>query len=57
MPDNTRVTIMLDNKIGKLLRTTQAKALRDQQKGISFSKIINEALAKHYKIKDYVYNT
>lgn len=57
MPDNTRVTIMLDNKIGKLLRADQAKGLRMLQSSVSFSKIVNECLAKHYKIKDYIYNT
>lgn len=57
MPNNARVTIMLDDRINKLLRKSQAKSLTEKQISVSFSKIINEKLAKHYKIQNYVYNT
>ena len=39
-----RVTIMIDSEIQKKLREKQAKMIRQESKGVSFSKVINETL-------------
>ncbi len=50
-----RVTIMIDARISKKLRAQQSKEIIDSQGSISFSKIINEDLAKYHKIPNFVY--
>jgi len=52
-----RVTIVLDPKLTKLLRDEQAKQIRTSQTSISFSKVLNEIIAKHYKLKNYEYKS
>jgi len=55
MVEKIRVTIMLDARIKKKLRTRQSKEISDTQASISFSRIINDDLAKCYKIPNYEY--
>jgi len=55
MSAKERVTIMLDTRIQKKLRGRQSKEIVDTQGSISFSKIINEDLAKQYKIPNFEY--
>jgi len=55
MAEKERITIMLDSRILKKLRTRQSREIADTQKSMSFSKVINEDLAKHYKIPNYDY--
>lgn len=55
MADKKRVTIMLDERIERKLRTRQSKAILDSQGSISFSKIANEDLAKYYKLANFQY--
>ncbi len=51
MSDFNRVTIMLDKNLERTLRNLQSKLIKDTQKNVSFSKVINESLKKHFKIK------
>ena len=55
MSDKERVTIMIDARIEKKLRARQSKEIVDSQGSVSFSKIINEDLAKFYKIANFDY--
>lgn len=55
MSDKKRVTIMLDIRIERKLRAHQSKDIVDTQGSISFSKIINEDLAKQYRISNFEY--
>ena len=55
MSEKKRITIMLDDKVLKKARVRQAKIIADDQVSASFSKIINEDLAKYYKIANFVY--
>ena len=55
MSDKERVTIMIDSRIQKKLRARQSKEIMDIQGSISFSKVINEDLAKYYKIPNFEY--
>lgn len=41
-----RVTIMLDEDLAKKLRIIQAKRLKDSNKSISFSAVLNDTLRK-----------
>jgi len=52
-----RVTILLDRVIQSKVHKVQAKRIVDQSKSVSFSKVVNEALAQHYQLKNYVYNS
>lgn len=53
--EKVRVTIMLDPRIKKKLRTLQSKEIIESQSSVSFSKVINEDLAKYYKIQNFKY--
>ncbi len=53
--EKERVTIMLDPRIKKKLRNRQSKEIIDSQGSISFSRIVNEDLAKQYKIPNFQY--
>ena len=44
-----RITVMLDDDVIKKLRIIQAKQIRDSEKSVSFSKIINQQLQKIQK--------
>jgi len=55
MPEKKRVTIMLDARIEKKIRNHQAKQITDTQGTVSFSKVVNEDLAKYYKILQFEY--
>ena len=44
-----RVTIMIDNDLDKKIRMIQAKKIKDTNKIVSFSEIINETLRKNLK--------
>jgi len=46
-----RITIVLDDDIDKKLRLLQAKAIQNTNSSVSFSKIMNEVLAKGIKSK------
>ena len=39
-----RITIMIDSEIQKKLREKQAKMIKQESKGVSFSRVINETL-------------
>jgi len=41
-----RVTIMLDEDLAKKLKLLQAKRLKESNKSISFSKVLNEVVQK-----------
>ncbi|MCJ8306170.1 MAG: hypothetical protein HRU07_03870 [Nitrosopumilus sp.] len=41
-----RVTIVLADDLSKKLRILQAKQIKDSEKSVSFSKVINEILRK-----------
>lgn len=55
MTEKERVTIMLDERVKKRLRARQSKEIVESQSSISFSKIVNEDLAKFYKIQNFKY--
>ncbi len=44
-----RVTVVLDEDNIKKLRVIQAKQIRESNKSISFSRVINDVLRKHFK--------
>ena len=44
--DASRITVLMDTKIIKRLRAKQAESLRQSNKNVSFSYILNEELAK-----------
>lgn len=48
--DSTRVTIMLDGDIDRKLRTIQATRIRNEQKSVSFSNVLNDRLRKQLKL-------
>lgn len=45
----TRVTIVLDDDLGKKLRVKQAKMIHDANTNVSYSRVINDALRKALK--------
>lgn len=53
--EKERVTIMLDHRVVKKVRALQSKEIIDTQGSVSFSKVINEDLAKYYKIPNFKY--
>ncbi len=44
-----RVTIMLDDDLLKKLHEIQAKQIKESQKSVSFSRVLNEMLRKSLK--------
>ena len=44
-----RITIMLDDDLKKKLRDKQAKLIKQGNKSVSFSQVINQALAESVK--------
>jgi len=44
---STRVTIVLDDDNLKKLRNLQAKMIKESNKSVSFSKVINEVIKKN----------
>lgn len=56
MAKKERVTIIIDSRISKKLRARQAKEIIESHGTVSFSKIVNEDLAKFYKIINFQYN-
>jgi hypothetical protein len=44
-----RITIMIDDDLDKKIRLIQAKKIKDTNKIVSFSEIINETLRKNLK--------
>ncbi len=55
MSAKKRITIMIDMRIERRLRTRQSKQITDTQGSISFSKVVNEDLAKYYKLVNFHY--
>jgi len=55
MAQRKRITIMLDERLFKKLRSRQAKQLTDSDISVSFSKQINEDLAKYFKMQNFEY--
>ena len=55
MPEKKRVTIMLDARIEKKIRNRQAKQILETGGSVSFSRVMNDDLAKHYKIQQFEY--
>lgn len=41
-----RITIMLDEELDKKIRVLQAKMIQNENKSVSFSKVINEVIKK-----------
>jgi len=41
-----RITIMLDDENLKKLRTLQSKMIKESEKSVSFSRVINEIIKK-----------
>ncbi|HET9009072.1 MAG TPA: hypothetical protein VFN17_03015 [Nitrosarchaeum sp.] len=46
---NHRITIMIDEDVIKKLRIIQAKQIKESAESVSFSKVINDCLAKSLK--------
>ena len=46
---NQRITIMLDEEVIKKLRSLQAKQIKESAESVSFSKVINDCIAKSLK--------
>ena len=44
-----RITIMLENDLEKKLRSYQAKLIKNSNKSISFSKVLNQAVSEGLK--------
>ena len=44
-----RITIMVNDKLDKKLRLIQAKRIEKENKSISYSRVLNETLAKVLK--------
>ena len=44
-----RITVILDDDIDKKLRLLQAKYIKDTNKAVSFSSVINQVLSKELK--------
>ena len=55
MTKRKRITIMLDDSLIKKLRAQQSKQINETQLTVSFSQVINDNLAKHYKMHNFVY--
>jgi len=55
MAEKERITVMLDIRIFRKLRSRQAKQITDSIRRVSFSRQINEDLAKYYKMQNYEY--
>jgi hypothetical protein len=55
MSEKKRATIMIDVRIDKKLRARQSKEIIDSQGSISLSKIVNNDLAKYYKLTNFQY--
>ncbi len=55
MSAKKRITVMLDERLEKKLRARQSKVIVDTQGSASFSKILNEDLAKYYKLNNFDY--
>lgn len=45
-----RITIVLDPDVHKELRDEQAKKIKEENRSISFSRIVNDRLRKGYKL-------
>lgn len=55
MAERKRITILLDLRIIKKLKLRQAKQIVDSDRSVSFSRQINEDLAKYFKMQNYEY--
>lgn len=44
-----RVTVILDDDVIKKLRILQAKMIKDSNRSVSFSKVVNHTASKHFK--------
>jgi len=44
-----RITITLDDDLNKKLHELQAKQIKDSEKAISFSRVLNETLRRNLK--------
>jgi len=47
--NSKRVTIMIDSDLDKKLRFRQAKLISQEQKSISYSRVLNEVIRKALK--------
>lgn len=45
-----RITIVLDPDVHKELRDEQSKLIKEENRSISFSRVVNERLRKGYKL-------
>ena len=55
MSAKKRITIMMDPRIDKKLRAHQSKDIIESQRSVSYSRVVNEDLAKYYKIINFKY--
>lgn len=55
MSEKKRVTIMIDLRVDKKLRSRQSKEIVDTLGSVSLSKIVNDDLAKYYKLANFQY--
>ncbi len=55
MSAKKRITIMVDTRIERKLRGRQSKQIMDKQGSVSLSKIVNDDLAKYYKLTNFEY--
>jgi hypothetical protein len=45
-----RVTIVIDDDVNKRLRSIQSRQIKDSQKSISFSRVLNEELKSRFRL-------
>lgn len=55
MSAKKRITVMVDERIDKKLRGRQSKEIIESQGSVSLSKILNQDLAKYYKLTNFHY--
>jgi len=55
MGEKERITIMVNHRLLKKIRNRQAKEISETQKSMSFSRQVNEDLAKYYKMQNFEY--
>jgi len=55
MSEKKRITIMIDTRVDKKLRSRQSKEIMETQGTVSLSKVVNEDLAKYYKLTNFQY--
>ena len=56
MSGKKRITIMVDVRVEKKLRARQSKEILESQGTVSLSRVVNDDLAKFYKLANFAYS-